>query len=206
MPLANATAILQSLPLAITLAGALFLGEQVGVRRWTAVAIGFLGVLLIVRPGAEGFTVYALFALASVACVTLRDIVTRRMSPAVSSVAVALAAAGGVTLSAGMAGLVVGGWVAPDPRELALLAAASLCVIAGYLLSVMVMRRGEVSFVAPFRYTSIVWALLLGFVVFGDWPDALTLVGVAIVVGAASFTLWRAGRRGAAPAPPPQGP
>jgi drug/metabolite transporter (DMT)-like permease len=202
MPLANATAILQSLPLAVTAAGALFLGERVGVRRWAAVAVGLAGVLLIVRPGTEGFTVFSLYALASVACVTLRDVVTRQLSPGVPSVTVALCAAVGVTLlSAAGAGIGAGlggaaAWVAPSGRALLLLAGASGLLIAGYLLSVMTMRRGEVSFVSPFRYTGLLWALVLGWAAFGDWPDGPTLAGAAIVVASGSFTLWRAGRQG----------
>ncbi len=197
MPLANATAILQSLPLAVTVAGALFLGERVGVRRFSAVAVGLVGVLLIVRPGAEGFTVYSLYALAAVLCVTLRDIATRKLSPGVPSVTVALAASLGVTvLSAAGAG-VAGGWVAPPASAVLWLGGATVFLIGGYLLSVLTMRRGEVSFVAPFRYTGLLWALLLGWLVFGDWPDSLTLLGAAIVVATGSFTLWRSGRKGA---------
>ena len=200
MPLANATAIMQSMPLTLTLASALFLGERVGMRRWTAVALGFVGVLLIVRPGAEGFSVYSLYALAAVVCVTGRDIATRRLSPEVPSLVVALVATLGVTVVFGVAAAVTGGWVMPSARGLALLAGTSLFVVAGYLFSVLMMRRGEVSVVAPFRYTSLIWALVLGSLLFGDWPDGLTLAGVAIIVVTGSFTLWRAGRK--APAVP----
>ena len=194
MPLANATAILQSMPLAVTLAGAVFLREPVGARRWSAIAIGFLGVLLIVRPGAEGFTVYSMLALASVGFVTLRDIVTRQMSSALPSLTVALAASAGVTVAFGLAS-VTGPWVVPTPGMLAKLTGAGVFVIAGYLLSVLVMRRGEIGFIAPFRYTSLLWALALGWLVFGDWPDTLTLLGAGVVVATGSFTLWRGARK-----------
>ena len=194
MPLANATAILQSLPLAVTLAGALFLREPVGPRRWSAIAIGFVGVMLIVRPGAEGFTGYSLLALAAVGFVTLRDIVTRQMSTALPSVTVALAASVGVMAAFGLAAL-PGPWVTPTPAMLGALCGAAVFVIAGYLLGVLVMRRGEIGFISPFRYTSLVWALVLGWLVFGDWPEPLTLMGAAIVVATGSFTLWRAARK-----------
>ncbi|MGY6412142.1 MAG: DMT family transporter [Alkalilacustris sp.] len=206
MPLANATAILQSLPLVITLAGAVFLREPVGPRRWSAIAIGFVGVLLIVRPGAEGFTGYSLLALASVGFVTLRDIVTRQMSAGLPSVTVALAASATVTVAFGLAsifgggGVWPGGWVMPTGTMLAVLAGAAVFVIAGYMLAVSVMRRGEIGFIAPFRYTSLLWALLLGWLVFGDWPEPLTLLGAGIVVATGSFTLWRSGRLRAPPA------
>jgi len=194
MPLANATAILQSLPLAMTAAGAVFLGEKVGIRRSSAVAIGFFGVLLIVRPGAEGFTVYSLSALAAVVAVTLRDVVTRKLSAGVPSLLVAFVTAVGVTVFGGLASVAFD-WVTPSPRAVAMLAGTSAALILGYLFSVQTMRLGEVSVVSPFRYTSLVWALLLGYLVFGDWPDGLTLVGVAIIVAAGSFTLWRTGRK-----------
>ncbi len=190
MPLANVTAILQSLPLTITLAGALFLGEAVGWRRMTAIVIGFAGVLLIVRPGVEGFTLHSVYALASVACVTLRDLATRRLSPSVPSLTVAAVSAAGVMLF-GAAGTAAQGWTAVSPLAAAQLAGASVFVILGYVCSVMVMRAGDLGFVAPFRYTSLLWALLLGFAVFGTWPDPLTLVGAAIVAATGIFTLYR---------------
>ena len=190
MPLANATAILQSLPLTITLAGALFLGEAVGWRRWLAIVIGFGGVLMIVRPGSDGFSVYALYALAAVACVTVRDLSTRRLSGGVPSLTVALVSALAVALFGG-AGTLAGDWVPVSPTAWAQLAGASAAVTGGYLCSVLVMRAGDIGVVAPFRYTSLVWALLLGLVAFGDWPDPLTLAGAALIAATGIFTLWR---------------
>ena len=192
MPLANATAILQSLPLTITLAGALFLGEAVGWRRMLAIALGFAGVLLIVRPGAEGFTVYSLYALASVACVTLRDLSTRRLSARTPSLTVALTSAVAVTLF-GAAGTAAAEWVPVSPMAWAQLAGAVVAVTGGYLCSVMVMRSGggDLGVIAPFRYTSLLWSLAIGLLAFGDWPDALTLTGAAIVAATGIFTLWR---------------
>ena len=190
MPIANVTAILQALPLTVTAAGALLLGERVGPRRWSAVAVGFLGILLIVRPGAEGFDAYSLYALAAVLAVTLRDIATRRMSRGVPSETVALSAAAGVTAFAALA--LPGVETAPVTAGAAwLLLGASVFVIAGYLLSVAVMRAGEVSLTAPFRYTGLVWAILAGLLLFGERPDAFTLAGAAIVVAAGLFTIRR---------------
>lgn len=190
MSLANITAILQALPLTITLAAALFLGERVGWRRMLAIGVGFAGVLLIVRPGTEGFNVWSISALLSVVCVTLRDLVTRRMSAQVPSLLVAFAAALGVTLLAGVAS-VGDDWVMPSGRVVAYILAAKVCIVAGYLLSVLAVRGGELGFVAPFRYTGLLWALLLGFMVFDDWPDALTLAGAAIVVATGLYTYAR---------------
>ena len=193
MPLANATAILQALPLTVTLAGALFLGERVGWRRWTAIAVGLVGVLVMIRPGAEGFDRWSLYVLGAVACVTLRDIATRRISDAVPSLGVACAAAAGVTL---WAGAMAAGqdWAPVSAASAWRLAGAVAAIMGAYLFSVATMRVGEIAFVAPFRYTSLLWALVLGLVVFGDWPDGWTLLGAAIVVASGLYTLLREGR------------
>jgi S-adenosylmethionine uptake transporter len=204
MPLANTTAILQALPLAVTLAGALFFRERVGWRRWLAIAVGFSGVMLIVRPGAEGFTVYSVYALVSVVAVTLRDLVTRRLPPDAPSGLVALTGAVAVTLFGG-AGALVTDWAPVTLPAAGLLAGAVVAVLVGYLLSVTVMRVGEIGFVAPFRYTSLIWSLMLGILVFGEFPDSLTLLGGAVVVATGLFTLYRErvrGRRTAAEATP----
>lgn len=190
MSLANATAILQAVPLTITLGAALFLGEAVGWRRILAILVGFTGVMLIVRPGTDAFDVAAIWALLSVACVTLRDLVTRRMSSSAPSVLVAFAAAIGVTMLAGIAS-VSDTWVMPEARVVGLLFGAKVFIVFGYLLSVMAVRVGEMGHVAPFRYTGLLWALVLGFVVFGDWPDGVTLVGAGLVVATGLYTFAR---------------
>lgn len=190
MPLANATAILQALPLTVTLAGAVFLKEPVGWRRLLAILVGFVGVLLIVQPGSDGFTVYSLYALAAVCLITVRDLAARRISKAVPSLTVALFAGIAVGLGGGV-GTVLSDWQPVDTSAWLLLLAAGLSVIGGYVFSVATMRVGEIGFVSQFRYTSLVSALILGLVFFGEWPDGLTLVGAAIVVGTGLFTLWR---------------
>ncbi|KPA23694.1 EamA-like transporter family protein [Shimia sp. SK013] len=190
MPIANVTAILQVLPLTVTLGGALLFGEAVGWRRMSAILAGFLGMLLIVRPGPEGFDLYAGYALGAVCFVTVRDLSTRRMSAEVPSMTVTLVASLGVMLFAGVASLDTE-WVTLDLHQVALIGGASVFILGGYLFSVMVMRLGEVSFTAPFRYSGLLWALLLGLVVFGEWPDPTTLLGCVIVVGAGVFTLLR---------------
>ncbi|MEQ9696063.1 DMT family transporter [Shimia sp. SDUM112013] len=192
MPIGNVTAVLQVLPLTVTLGGALLFGEQVGWRRMTAILMGFAGMLLIVRPGPEGFDLYSIYALAAVGCVTARDLSTRRMSRAVPSMTVTLSASVGILAFSAVATLGET-WVPVTPREAGLLAGASVFIIGGYLFSVLVMRVGEVAVVAPFRYTGLLWALLLGLLVFGDWPDPLTLTGATIVVATGIFTLYREG-------------
>ncbi|MEX5730275.1 drug/metabolite transporter (DMT)-like permease [Rhodovulum iodosum] len=201
-PIANVTAIIQAIPLSVTLAGALFLGERVGWRRWAAIGIGFAGVMLIVRPGTEGFTLYSVYALIAVGFVTLRDLVTRGLSPNVPSFSVAISAAVGVTVFAGL-GAATGPWVALDIKTTAQLAGAAVFVIGGYLFSVMAMRVGQVAVVAPFRYTALVWALVLGAAVFGEWPSGLTLLGAGVVAATGVYTLRRESRlaRRAGPVP-----
>lgn len=192
MPLANVTAILQVLPLTVALAGALFLREPVGWRRLVAIGIGFLGVMLIVRPGTEGFSVYALYALAAVIIITARELLTRRLSPEAPSITVAVTTSFGVALFAAVGiGVDGAGWVPVSPRSAALLAGATAFLIFGYLLSVMVMRVGDIGFVSPFRYTGLIVAIVLGIAVFGEWPDALTLSGAALIVATGVFTLLR---------------
>ena len=190
IPIADATAILQALPLAVTLAGALFLGEAVGWRRLVAILVGFFGVLLIVRPGTDGMDIYALYALAAVLCVTARDLTTRMISSSVPSLSVALIGSAGVALAAGL-GASFEPWVAVSARSGWLLAGSVAMIILAYLFSVKVMRVGDIAFVAPFRYTSLVWALVLGLLVFGEFPDPITLAGAGIIAATGLFTLWR---------------
>ncbi|WP_299848162.1 DMT family transporter [uncultured Roseovarius sp.] len=195
MPLANVTAILQALPLTISLMAALVFKEAIGWRRLSAILVGFVGVLLIVRPGAEGFNSYSLYGLAAVAFVTLRDLTTRKLSAQTPSMLVTWVTSIAIMVVFGLASL-NRDWVAMDLRAGALTLGASLMIIGGYLFSVMVMRVGEISFVAPFRYTGLIWALVLGWLVFGEWPDAVTLTGAAIVVGSGLFMLYREAQLG----------
>ncbi len=190
IPLANVSAVLQALPLTVTLGAMFFFGEIVGWRRKLAIGMGFAGMLLIVRPGPDGLSVYLIYALIAVLCFTARDLVTRRMSASVPSMFVTLATSLSITVAAGIVSLFEG-WAPVAPDVGLLVASSSAFVLMGYLFSVMVMRVGDVGFVSPFRYSSLIWALILGWAVFGDWPDSLTLLGAAIVVGAGLFTLFR---------------
>lgn len=190
MPLANLSAILQALPLAITLGAALVYGDRIGWRRMTAILAGLVGVLIIIRPGTEGFDRWALLGVASVACVVVRDLAVRPLQGQVPSAMVALGAAVAVT-AMGWVGTGFQGWSPLSLPEAGKVLGAGLFLIVGYLTSVSAMRHGDIGMVAPFRYTSLLWAIVLGLVVFGDLPDLWTLVGAAVVVGAGLFTLWR---------------
>lgn len=203
MPIANAMAILQAIPLALTLAAALWLHEPVGWRRLSAVAIGFLGVLVIIRPGFAGFTVYSLWALAAVGFLVLRDLATRTISPDTSSAAVTLVTSAIITAGGGVVAL-AGPWQPMSPGLLGTLAAAAVFLFLGYLFAVMTMRVGEVAVVSPFRYTILLWAILAGVVLFDEWPDGWTLAGSAVVVGTGLYTFYRERRiaRRSAPSQP----
>lgn len=190
MPLANATAIIQAAPLTVTLAAALFLGHAVGWRRYTAIGVGFVGVMLIVRPGSDGFNAYAVAALVSVLFITLRDVSTRGLSLSVPSLLVTVVTSLSITVFAGLV-TAFGDW-RPVGSELVLrLGGAAVLLLLGYYAGIVSMRIGEIGFVSPFRYTNLVWALLLGFAVFGDVPDWLTIAGAAIVAGTGLYTLHR---------------
>lgn len=190
MPIANISAILAALPLTVTLAAYLFLREPVGWRRMLAILVGFAGVMLIIQPGTEGFSIYSLVAFISVIMVTIRDLVTRRLSEDVPSMSVAVITAGAVAVFGGLLSLGET-WVMPDAQTILLIIGASIFIIGGYVFSIMTMRVGDIGAIAPFRYTSLIWALMLGFLVFGDWPNALTMIGGGIVVATGLFTILR---------------
>ena len=191
IPLANASAILQALPLAVTMAAALFLSEPVGWRRWGAILTGFVGVLIIVRPGLEGFSPYALMIVGTVIFAAVRDIATRKINAAIPSLFLSTVTAAGVAV----AGLVLigpmGGWSSVSAADFGLICLAACLLLVGYQFIIMSMREGEISFIAPFRYTSFIWALLLGMVVFGEYPDAFMIAGGVIVIGSGLYTLYR---------------
>jgi len=190
MPLANATAILQALPLVVTLAAAMFLREAVGWRRYLAIIIGFSGVLIIVRPGAEGFNVFSVSAIAAVLFVTLRDLATRQLSPGIPSVLVTFLASLMVTVTGAVLSPAQA-WKPVEASGLLILFVAAVFIIFAYLFSVKAMRAGEIGFVSPFRYTVLIWAIILGYIVFGDIPDTWTLLGTAIIVATGLFTFYR---------------
>ena len=190
IPLANVTAILQAVPLTVTMAAALFLRETVGWRRWLAIIIGFLGVTIIVRPGVDGFSVYSLYAIAAVFCVTIRDIATRKLSKDVPTSLVALITGVAITLY-GAIMLPSVAWIPLTATNWFLLTLAAIAIVFGYVFSVLAMRTGETSFIAPFRYTAMIWAIGLGIILFNDWPDNLTLLGTTIVIATGIYSFHR---------------
>jgi drug/metabolite transporter (DMT)-like permease len=191
IPLANASAILQFLPLAVTLGAALFLKEQVGWRRWGAIIFGFLGVMLIVRPGPDGFSFASIIAILCVFAAAGRDLATKQIAKGIPSVFVT-AVTSVATMTCGAALIdPLGGWNPVSLFDFSKLAIAACFLLVGYQTLIMSMRTGEISFIAPFRYISLLWAILLGYVVFSDLPDAFMLAGAAIVVLSGIYTFYR---------------
>ena len=190
MALTNATAILQAAPLAITLGAALFLGDPLGWRRLSALVVGLVGVMLIIRPGTEGFTVWSFAALGTVACIALRDLATRPMSAAMPNLYIAAVSSASISGFAGLACLAEG-WQPISAAGVVRLAGAGVAVFLAYYAGIVAMRVGEVAVVSPFRYANMLWALLLGFAVFGEVPSAPMLLGAGIVIATGLYTVWR---------------
>jgi drug/metabolite transporter (DMT)-like permease len=190
MPIADATALLQFTPLAITVGAALFLGARVGWRRWLATAIGLVGVLVIVRPGGAGFNAYALLALSAIGFVTVRDLVTRRVGAAVPSMVVAAASSAAVMMGSVLLAPFES-WMWPSLSAALLLLLAGVGLLGGNYWIVVAMRTGEIAAVAPFRYSVILWAIAAGLVVWGEVPDPPTWIGIAIVTAAGVYTILR---------------
>jgi drug/metabolite transporter (DMT)-like permease len=194
--LSTASAILQATPLVVTLGAALFLGAQVGWRRWAAILVGLSGVLLIVRPGLAGFEPASLWAVLGVLGLATRDLATRAAPARISGYQMS-AYAFGLMAPTGLIMMAVMGStpVMPDGRNLLFLALALIVGVVAYYLVVAAMRVGDIPVVTPFRYTRMVFALVVALTVFGERPDPLTYLGAAIIIAAGLFTLWRETRR-----------
>lgn len=188
LPIGNATAINMATPLFITLFAVIAFREQVGGGRWLAIATGFLGVLLIVQPSGAAFNAYALLCLGGTLLHAGRDLTTRVIDRSIPSILVTVSTAVAVTLLSG-AIAAFQEWKAVDAGQYALLAAASVFLGGGYFLLTVAMRGGEMSLIAPFRYTGLLFALLLGFLVWGDVPNGLAWAGIALLLAAGLYVL-----------------
>ena len=190
MPIADATAILQFVPLAMTAAAAVFLAEHVGWRRWTATLVGFAGVMIVIRPGTTAFNAWSLLAFTGVFFSVLRDLSTRRIPTAIPTMLlVTISAATVATAALGFS--LFETWIWPSRSALLHLAGAAVFLLGGYTFIIDAMRHGEVAVVAPFRYSVILWAILAGILIFGEPPDRTALLGTAIVILAGIYTFMR---------------
>lgn len=199
-PISSASAILQATPLVVTLGAALFLQEPVGWRRWSAIIVGLCGVLLIIRPGLDSFQVLSLLAVLAVFALAMRDLATRRVPPSLSTLQLSFLGFF-VIIPAGIALMLASGSqvVMPSGREWLYFFCGLVIGLFAYYGIVAAMRVGEISFVTPFRYTRLIFALFIGLLVFGESPDLLTLVGAVIIVASGIYTVWRERRLGVIP-------
>lgn len=191
LPIANATAIMNAVPLIMTVMAVVFLAEKVGVRRWSAIAVGFAGVLMIVQPGAAGFNEYSLLVCGAAVVIAIRDLMTPGIDPRIPSLIITLVASLSVTLTALAGVLVTGDWQPMSSANLAAMAGAAVLLFAGHHLIIVAMRMGNAPTVAPFRYSVVLWALLSGYVVWGDVPDILAFAGIALIVVTGVYVLRR---------------
>jgi drug/metabolite transporter (DMT)-like permease len=195
IPLSSAAAILQATPLVVVAGAAIFFGERVGWRRWMAIAAGFAGVLLILRPGTDAFEPAAIFAVIGMLGFAFRDLSTRAVPAGMSNMQLAFQ---GFVLLTGVGAVVLavtGGAVMPGPAAAGAVLGSIVFGMAAYYALISAMRTGEVSVVTSFRYTRMVFALILGFFLFSETPDAPMLIGSAIIIASGLYTLWRGHRR-----------
>ena len=190
MPLANLSSVMQSVPLVVVAVGVIFLGEKAGLSRIAAVIAGFVGVLLIVKPSPQTITVYEFFAVGAVVVVAFRDLVTKRIPAHVPLLIIAFANAIFISVSGFGVGL-VHGFKTIEVWQLALLLGAGLFVTISYFFIVATVRLGDLSATAPFRYSEVVFAIIAGILVFGEYPAAVSYVGMALVIAAGLFAAHR---------------
>ena len=195
MPLADITTILMLAPAAITAIANLFLGEDVGWRRWSAIAVGFLGMLLVVQPGAAvsaapGYMLGVILGLVSVVGIAARDILTRRISDDVPTTIITVG-----TLLATLAGSLLLSlffpWRPLAPLPFVQVALAAVIVTAGNFFVIVACRGVDLSVVAPYRYSAVIWSIAAGYLIFGDLPNRLALAGMAIVAASGVYLMHR---------------
>ena len=191
IPMSLLASILQATPLFVTLGAAILLGEKVGWRRWSAIFIGFLGVIIILQPGYGSFQLASLLGLAAVLCLALRDVVTRDMATEIPTLTVTFYAC----LAMGSAGFIAypffGPPIMPTTYEAVILICAAIIGLTGYLLLVLATRKGDVSVIAPFRYSRLLFSLGLASLILGEKLTLPILLGGLLVVSSGIYTFGR---------------
>ncbi|WP_107498025.1 DMT family transporter [Thalassobius sp. I31.1] len=191
VPLSIAAALLQTTSLIVTIGAAFLLGEKVGWRRWTAIFIGLFGVLVIIRPGFAGFQPAALLAVAAAVVLAGRDLATRQLPAGTPSVAVSFWGFMGVIPAGIFLLLLLDAPIWPEFHQLLRFAACVVFGCMGYYLIVTAMRMGEASALAPFRYSRLVFSIILGYFIFDEVPDFWTLVGSGIIISSGIYVIMR---------------
>ena len=191
IPMSLLASILQATPLFVTLGAAILLGEKVGWRRWSAIFIGFLGIIIILQPGYGSFQLASLLGLAAVLCLALRDVVTRDMATEIPTLTVTFYAC----LAMGSAGFIAypffGTPIMPTTFEAILLVCAAIIGLTGYFLIVLATRKGDVSVIAPFRYSRLLFSLGLASLILGEMLTLPILLGGLLVVSSGIYTFGR---------------
>ena len=200
LPLADTVTFYLAGPIYVTAMSVVLLGEKVGWHRWTAVLVGFAGVVLALRPSAATFTLPALIALTGSVFFAFLMIATRLLHETSNTVLTAGQLGGTLLFGVVIAPI---GWITPSPRDLALLALFGVVSILALACVNRSLKLAPASVVVPYQYTIIVWAIVLGYVVFGDVPDAFTLSGAIIIIASGLYIFWREQMRGEPEAPPP---
>lgn len=195
IPLSAATVILQATPLVVVAGAAIFFGEKVGWRRWTAIAIGLIGVLTIIQPGTDSFSALSLLALIGMFGFAGRDLASRAAPRSLSATVLGFYG----FLAVVVAGTIYAIWqgaafVLPNGPTLAYLTGAILSGVTAYTCLMTAMRTGEVSAVTPFRYTRLIFGITLGVILFGEKISAAMLIGSALIVVSGLFILWQSKR------------
>lgn len=192
IPLTTASAVIQATPLVVAMGAAVFLGQSVGWRRWLAILVGFVGVMIIIRPGMEGFMPATLLAVGGMLGLAARDLFTRGLTvqlsgPQLGTHTFALIVPAGIllTLFRGQA------LVMPDAREWFILLGAVIIGMIAYLTIVAATRGGNAGIISSFRYSRMIFALIIGYFIFAEVPDAATLIGAAIIIVSGIYTVWR---------------
>ncbi len=195
IPLTTASAVIQATPLVVTMGAALFLGQQVGWKRWLAIIIGFIGVLVIIRPGMEGFNSATLLAVGGMFGLAIRDLITRSLTVSLSGPQLAIHTFS-MIFPAGLLICYIQGQslIMPNGFQWLLLAGCVGIGIAAYLALVGATRYGNAGIISSFRYSRMLFALILGFIFFDEIPDTATIIGATIVIASGLFTLLREAR------------
>ncbi len=194
-PLSSASAILQATPLVVAAGAVLVFHEKVGWRRWLAILIGFGGVVMILRPGAGDFELMSIFALLGVIGFAGRDLATRAAPPHLTNAQLGILGFLMLVIAGIIAALYTKAWIAPTGEEIGYLIAAIVIGVLAYNALTMAMRTGEIGVVAPFRYTRLVFAMIIGVWFFNEAPDQWTLLGSAIIVVSGLYTLVRGNKQ-----------
>ena len=204
MPLASLSAINLVSPLILTALAVMFFAEEVGWRRWTAIVVGFIGTLFIVKPTPGAFNAWALLGVATAFAGASRDVITRKLDAGIPTVVISFMAAIGSTAIGGVMGLFED-WRAMTLADVGLLAIAALFLAVGHFFVVIAFRDVDVAAIAPFRYTLLIWAGLCGYFAFGEVPDGFAIFGSLLIVGSGLYALHRevVRRRALAAAVPP---